>query len=165
MIIIGLHASQLCFHGSSSPLPFQIAFWLIEKNFRVLIAACDTFRSGAVEQLRTHVHKLNYIHPPEQHGGQKMVELYEQGYGRDAASIARSAINYGELNVSCFIQYLMSSNHSATMTIWGVSLPVIFLKLNKLGAVSTCTVNMCCGQVVLGASLVPNSHESLFGAG
>ncbi|KAF6778367.1 hypothetical protein AHF37_01823 [Paragonimus kellicotti] len=72
----------------------KIAFWLIEKQFRVLIAACDTFRSGAVEQLRTHVHKLNYIHPPEQHGGQTMVELYEQGYGRDAASIARSAINH-----------------------------------------------------------------------
>ncbi|TGZ74071.1 hypothetical protein CRM22_001144 [Opisthorchis felineus] len=79
--------------GKSTNLA-KIAFWLIEKNFRVLIAACDTFRSGAVEQLRTHVHKLNYIHPPEQHGGQKMVELYEQGYGRDAASIARSAINY-----------------------------------------------------------------------
>ncbi|KAF5397477.1 Signal recognition particle receptor subunit alpha, partial [Paragonimus heterotremus] len=79
--------------GKSTNLA-KIAFWLIEKQFRVLIAACDTFRSGAVEQLRTHVHKLNYIHPPEQHGGQTMVELYEQGYGRDAASIARSAINH-----------------------------------------------------------------------
>ncbi|VDO25421.1 unnamed protein product [Schistosoma margrebowiei] len=81
---------------TSTNLGFSsIAFWLIEKNFRVLIAACDTFRSGAVEQLRTHVRKLNYIHPADQHGGQTMVELYEQGYGRDAASIARSAINYG----------------------------------------------------------------------
>lgn len=79
--------------GKSTNLA-KIAFWLIEKNFRVLIAACDTFRSGAVEQLRTHVHKLNYIHPPDQHSGQIMIELYEQGYGRDAASIARSAINY-----------------------------------------------------------------------
>ncbi|CAH8492298.1 unnamed protein product [Schistosoma mattheei] len=79
--------------GKSTNLA-KIAFWLIEKNFRVLIAACDTFRSGAVEQLRTHVRKLNYIHPADQHGGQTMVELYEQGYGRDAASIARSAINY-----------------------------------------------------------------------
>ncbi|CAH8837618.1 unnamed protein product [Trichobilharzia szidati] len=79
--------------GKSTNLA-KIAFWLIEKNFRVLIAACDTFRSGAVEQLRTHVRKLNFIHPSDQHGGQIMVELYEQGYGRDAASIARSAINY-----------------------------------------------------------------------
>ncbi|CAH8504321.1 unnamed protein product [Heterobilharzia americana] len=79
--------------GKSTNLA-KIAFWLIEKNFRVLIAACDTFRSGAVEQLRTHVRKLNYIHPADQHGGQTVVELYEQGYGRDAASIARSAINY-----------------------------------------------------------------------
>ncbi|CAH8502488.1 unnamed protein product [Schistosoma rodhaini] len=89
--------------GKSTNLA-KIAFWLIEKNFRVLIAACDTFRSGAVEQLRTHVRKLNYIHPADQHGGQTMVELYEQGYGRDAASIARSAINYGN-KLYYYIQY------------------------------------------------------------
>ncbi|VDL18460.1 unnamed protein product [Hymenolepis diminuta] len=73
-----------------------IAFWLIEKNLKVLIAACDTFRSGAVEQLRTHVQKLNFIHPPSQHGGQTMVELYEKGYGKDAANIAMSAISYAK---------------------------------------------------------------------
>ncbi|KAF8571548.1 hypothetical protein P879_01182 [Paragonimus westermani] len=91
--------------GKSTNLA-KIAFWLIEKQFRVLIAACDTFRSGAVEQLRTHVHKLNYIHPPEQHGGQTMVELYEQGYGRDAASIARSAINHGGFHTSARARHL-----------------------------------------------------------
>ncbi|OON18330.1 SRP54-type protein, GTPase domain protein [Opisthorchis viverrini] len=103
--------------GKSTNLA-KIAFWLIEKNFRVLIAACDTFRSGAVEQLRTHVHKLNYIHPPEQHGGQKMVELYEQGYGRDAASIARSAINYAHAtaikqdsnDINCDQEHLIHMN-------------------------------------------------------
>lgn len=74
---------------------FQICFWLIENNFRVLIAACDTFRAGAVEQLRTHMRKLNALHPPEKHGGQQMVSLYEKGYGKDAAGIAMEAINYG----------------------------------------------------------------------
>lgn len=73
----------------------QVAFWLIENGFRVLIAACDTFRAGAVEQLRTHCSKLNALHPSEAHNGQKMVELYEKGYGRDAAGIAMEAINYG----------------------------------------------------------------------
>lgn len=76
---------------------------MIEKNLKVLIAACDTFRSGAVEQLRTHVQKLNFIHPPEHHGGQTMVELYEKGYGKDAANIAMSAISYGTLFCSSFI--------------------------------------------------------------
>lgn len=72
-----------------------MCFWLVENGFRVLIAACDTFRAGAVEQLRTHVRKLNALHPPERHGGQEAVQLYEKGYGKDAAGIAMEAINYG----------------------------------------------------------------------
>ena len=67
----------------------------MENGFRVLIAACDTFRAGAVEQLRTHTRKLNALHPADKHGGQQMVQLYEKGYGKDAAGIAMEAINYG----------------------------------------------------------------------
>lgn len=62
---------------------------------RVLIAACDTFRAGAVEQLRTHTRHLNALHPPEAHNNLQMVQLYEKGYGKDAAGIAMEAINYG----------------------------------------------------------------------
>ncbi|KAJ7397333.1 Signal recognition particle receptor subunit alpha [Pitangus sulphuratus] len=72
----------------------QISFWLIENGFSVLIAACDTFRAGAVEQLRTHTRRLNALHPPESHGGRTMVQLYEKGYGKDAAGIAMEAISY-----------------------------------------------------------------------
>ena len=72
-----------------------MAFWLIENGLRVLIAACDTFRAGAVEQLRTHKHKLNALHPPAAHNGIQMVELYEKGYGKDAAGIAMESINAG----------------------------------------------------------------------
>lgn len=61
----------------------------------MLIAACDTFRAGAVEQLRTHQRRLNSLHPPEKHGGQPVVQLYEKGYGKDAAGIAMEAIAYG----------------------------------------------------------------------
>ncbi|KFG57359.1 signal recognition particle receptor alpha subunit, partial [Toxoplasma gondii RUB] len=48
-------------------------------NLDVLIAACDTFRAGAVEQLRTHSRCLQ-------------VPLFERGYGKDAAAIAREAL-------------------------------------------------------------------------
>lgn len=75
--------------------PLQISYWLIENGFTVLIAACDTFRAGAVEQLRTHQRRLNSLHPPEKHGGRPMVQLYEKGYGKDAAGIAMEAIAYG----------------------------------------------------------------------
>uniref|UniRef100_A0A8C0FNK3 SRP receptor subunit alpha n=1 Tax=Bubo bubo TaxID=30461 RepID=A0A8C0FNK3_BUBBB len=79
--------------GKSTNLA-KISFWLIENGFSVLIAACDTFRAGAVEQLRTHTRRLNTLHPPESHGGRTMVQLYEKGYGKDAAGIAMEAISY-----------------------------------------------------------------------
>ena len=60
----------------------------------VLIAACDTFRSGAVEQLRVHVKNLGMLVGDKDKGA---IELYEKGYGKDAAGIAKEAIAYGEL--------------------------------------------------------------------
>merc|ERR1719266_2974715 len=78
--------------GKSTNLA-KICFWLIENNFKVLIAACDTFRAGAVEQLRTHTRRLNSLHPlAEGDSTLPMVQLYEKGYGKDAAGIAMEAI-------------------------------------------------------------------------
>ncbi|XP_041030320.1 signal recognition particle receptor subunit alpha isoform X2 [Carcharodon carcharias] len=79
--------------GKSTNLA-KITYWLMENGFRVLIAACDTFRAGAVEQLRTHTRRLNTLHPPEEHSGQSMVQLFERGYGKDAAGIAMEAIAF-----------------------------------------------------------------------
>lgn len=62
----------------------------------MLIAACDTFRSGAVEQLRVHVRNLGMLNDGEKRG---KVELYEKGYGKDAAGIAKEAIAYGALDL------------------------------------------------------------------
>jgi signal recognition particle receptor subunit alpha len=84
--------------GKSTNLA-KVCFWLIENGLRVLIAACDTFRAGAVEQLRTHCRKLNALHPAEMHGGRAMVQLYEKGYGKDAAGIATEAIYHGRCMV------------------------------------------------------------------
>ena len=47
-----------------------------------------------MEQLRTHTKRLNSLHPAEQNKGKQMVQLYEKGYGKDAAGIAMEAINY-----------------------------------------------------------------------
>ncbi|KAL3116733.1 hypothetical protein niasHT_000016 [Heterodera trifolii] len=70
--------------GKSTNLA-KITFWLNENGHRVLIAAGDTFRAGAVEQLRTHTHHLNALHP-------QGAQLFEQGYGKDPASIATAAV-------------------------------------------------------------------------
>ncbi|CAM4576911.1 unnamed protein product [Leuciscus chuanchicus] len=79
--------------GKSTNLA-KISYWLIENGFSVLIAACDTFRAGAVEQLRTHQRRLNALHPPEKHAGRPAVQLFEKGYGKDAAGIAMEAIAF-----------------------------------------------------------------------
>ncbi|XP_006874645.1 PREDICTED: signal recognition particle receptor subunit alpha [Chrysochloris asiatica] len=79
--------------GKSTNLA-KISFWLLENGFSVLVAACDTFRAGAVEQLRTHTRRLSALHPPENHGGRTMVHLFEKGYGKDAAGIAMEAIAF-----------------------------------------------------------------------
>jgi len=79
--------------GKSTNLA-KICFWLAENKCSVLIAACDTFRAGAVEQLRTHVKRLNSMYPTKNPNEKDNVELYEKGYGKDAAGIAMEAINH-----------------------------------------------------------------------
>lgn len=80
--------------GKSTNLS-KLAFWLLQNDYRVLVAACDTFRSGAVEQLRTHVNNLVQLSP-----NKKQIELYESGYGGAdlVAKIATGAIKYAKEN-------------------------------------------------------------------
>ncbi|VDC00875.1 unnamed protein product [Peniophora sp. CBMAI 1063] len=82
--------------GKSTNLS-KVCFWLVQNGLRVLIAACDTFRSGAVEQLRVHVRNLSML-AESAADGKGGVELYERGYGKDAAGIAKEAITYGRDN-------------------------------------------------------------------
>eukprot|EP00803_Ostreobium_quekettii_P003817 evm.model.scf_3036.1 EVM.evm.TU.scf_3036.1 scf_3036:800-5962(+) len=72
MVFVGVNGV-----GKSTNLA-KVAFWLLQNNLKVMIAACDTFRAGAVEQLRTHAQRLQ-------------VPLYERGYEKDAAKVAFEA--------------------------------------------------------------------------
>lgn len=73
----------------------KICYFLLQNKYRVLIAACDTFRSGAVEQLRVHANNLKELSARENVGE---VALYEKGYGKDAANVAKDAVEYGAAN-------------------------------------------------------------------
>ncbi|MED6147542.1 hypothetical protein PIB30_044801 [Stylosanthes scabra] len=53
----------------------------------VMMAACDTFRSGAVEQLRTHARRLQ-------------IPIFEKGYEKDPAVVAKEAIQEASRNGS-----------------------------------------------------------------
>jgi signal recognition particle receptor subunit alpha len=67
--------------GKSTSLA-KVCSWLQQNGLKVMIAACDTFRSGAVEQLQVHARNLG-------------VELYSQGYGKDPSAIAAAALSQG----------------------------------------------------------------------
>ena len=75
--------------GKSTNLS-KICFFLLQNKYKVLIAAGDTFRSGAVEQLAVHVRNLKEL--TQREGGK--VELYQKGYGKDAAAVAKDAVAF-----------------------------------------------------------------------
>ena len=57
------------------------------------------FRAGAVEQLKTHGKRLNNIYPSQNQPDKKpVVEIYDKGYGKDAAGIAMEAISSAKTN-------------------------------------------------------------------
>jgi signal recognition particle receptor subunit alpha len=64
--------------GKSTNLA-KVAYWLVQHDVSVMMAACDTFRSGAVEQLRTHARRLQ-------------IPIFEKGYEKDPAMVAKEAI-------------------------------------------------------------------------
>ncbi|KAF2310906.1 hypothetical protein GH714_018319 [Hevea brasiliensis] len=67
--------------------PYVVAYWLLQHKISVMMAACDTFRSGAVEQLRTHARRLQ-------------IPIFEKGYEKDPAIVAKEAIQEATRNGS-----------------------------------------------------------------
>jgi len=64
--------------GKSTSLA-KVAAYFRSHGYKVGVAACDTFRSGAIEQLKTHCTALN-------------LPLFQSGYGREEAQVAADAI-------------------------------------------------------------------------
>lgn len=62
--------------GKSTNLA-KLAYWFLQNNLNVLICACDTFRSGAVEQLKVHVNNLKRLNTTTN----TKIDIFEKGYG------------------------------------------------------------------------------------
>ncbi len=61
----------------------KLAYLLQQSKYSVVVAASDTFRAGAIEQLREHINRLN-------------LKLVAQNYGSDPAAVARDAVLYAK---------------------------------------------------------------------
>jgi len=59
----------------------KFAYLLRESKFSVVVAAADTYRAGAIEQLREHTNRLN-------------LKIVAQNYGSDPAAVAKDAVLY-----------------------------------------------------------------------
>ena len=63
----------------------KLANYFKENNKSVVLAACDTFRAAAIDQLGEHAEKLG-------------VKMIKHDYGSDAAAVAYDAVKYAEKN-------------------------------------------------------------------
>lgn len=81
--------------GKSTNLA-KLAFWLLQNNLNVLICACDTFRSGAVEQLKIHVNNLLALNKSS--ASTSKINIFEKGYGggNHVVATAKLAIEHAE---------------------------------------------------------------------
>ena len=69
----------------------KVAHLLQQSKFSVVIAAADTYRAGAIEQLSEHAKRLN-------------LKIIAQNYGSDPAAVARDAVLYAKSHkVDCIL--------------------------------------------------------------
>ncbi len=69
----------------------KVAHLLQKSKYSVVVAAGDTFRAGAIEQLREHTKRLN-------------LKIIAQNYGSDPAAVARDAVLYARSHkVDCVL--------------------------------------------------------------
>ena len=69
----------------------KVANLLQQNKFSVVIAAADTYRAGAIEQLSEHAKRLN-------------LKIIAQNYGSDPAAVARDAVLYAKSHkIDCIL--------------------------------------------------------------
>ena len=79
----------------------KIAYLLQKSKFSVVIAAADTFRAGAIEQLKEHSNRLN-------------LKFIAQNYGSDPAAVARDAVLYAKSHkIDCVLIDTAGRMHTA----------------------------------------------------
>jgi len=72
------------FNGSGKTTTIaKLAHWLKKNGLRVVIAASDTFRAGAIEQLEEHAKRIG-------------VKVIKHDYGADPAAVAYDAIQHAK---------------------------------------------------------------------
>lgn len=80
---------SFCFIGTNgvgkSTTVAKMCYWLLQKGLKVYLAACDTFRAGAVEQLKIHATRFSSAN-------NNQVGFHDEGYGKDDFIVCKAAL-------------------------------------------------------------------------
>jgi fused signal recognition particle receptor len=106
---------------------------LQNKNYKVVIAACDTFRAAAIEQLEEHANRLG-------------VKLIKSKYGADPASVAFDAIRYAKSNNIEFVLIDTAGRQNTNIN--------LIDEMKKISRVSSADLKIYVGESIAGNAII-----------
>jgi fused signal recognition particle receptor len=116
----------------------KLAKYFQKNNHSVVLAACDTFRAAAIQQLEEHADKLG-------------VKIIKHDYGSDAAAVAFDAVRYAEKNkVDVVLIDTAGRLHSNTN---------LMLELEKILRVTKPDLNIFVGESITGNDCIEQARK------
>ena len=116
----------------------KLTYFLQQHNHSVVLAACDTFRAAAIQQLEEHANKLG-------------VKMIKQDYGSDAAAVAFDAIRFAEKsNIDVVLIDTAGRLHSNTN---------LMGELSKIIRVTKPDLNIFVGESITGNDCIEQARK------
>ncbi len=116
----------------------KLAHYLKKHGQSVVLAACDTFRAAAIQQLGEHADKLG-------------VKMIKQDYGSDSAAVAFDAVKYAEKNkISVVLIDTAGRLHSNTN---------LMEELKKIIRVTKPDFNLFVGESITGNDCIEQARQ------
>ncbi len=116
----------------------KLAHYFQKHKLSVVLAACDTFRAAAIQQLEEHAAKLG-------------VKVIKHDYGADAAAVAFDAVKYAEKNkIKVVLVDTAGRLHSNTN---------LMQELEKIIRVAKPDVNLFVGESITGNDCIEQARK------
>ncbi len=116
----------------------KLTNYLQQQGFSVVLAACDTFRAAAIDQLGEHADKLQ-------------VKMIKHDYGADAASVAFDAIKYAEKNKIDVVMIDTAGRLHSNTNLMG--------ELEKIIKVATPDMKLFVGESITGNDCIEQARK------
>ncbi len=116
----------------------KTAKWLMDKNFKVVFSASDTFRAASIEQLEEHAKNLG-------------VKVIKHQYGADAAAVAFDAITHAKQKGIDIVLIDTAGRQQANVN--------LMAELEKIKRVCSPDISIFCADALTGNDAVEQARE------